>query len=63
MPRAFSARCDKTGVTPASDGKASLLRRGQVLHCREREWEGYGYGLLWMFVQDSFDQVAGRGVR
>lgn len=41
--------------------KASLLRRGQVLHCREREWEGYGYGLLWIFVQDSPDQVRGCG--
>lgn len=27
------------------------------MHCREREWEGYGYGLLWLFVQDSPEQV------
>lgn len=46
-----------SAASSAADGKGGL-RRGQVVHCREREWEGYGYGLLWLFVQDTPDREA-----
>lgn len=47
-----------TPEEPATVAGGKGFRRGQVLHCREREWMGYGYSLLWHFVQDAHEQEA-----
>ncbi|CAM9766026.1 unnamed protein product, partial [Discosporangium mesarthrocarpum] len=39
------------GGGSSGTGSKGGMRRGQVVHCPERMW--LGYGLLWRFVQDS----------
>lgn len=33
----------------AAAAAAAAARRGQVVHCPDRDW--YGFGLLWQYLQ------------